>query len=131
MAEGDIKIDKGKVSNEQMGEIKTGEYITPKELAERLRYSYSWVLWLLQESRIKGIKPLGGRWRIPSSEYDRILKEGVPPLPKEGKRPPVIEIKVDDKMVKKISEKEEKGQKEPPFKFPLDFNGLFGGGKKQ
>ena len=125
MAEEKVQIEKGEVSKEQMQEIMTGEFITVKELAEKLRFSYPWVIWHLQEGRIKGIKPLGGRWRIPRSEYDRVMKEGTPPMTKEKVRPPVTEILVDNKVVEKIKEPPKKEGK-PPGNFPLDFSSLFG-----
>lgn len=132
-AEGKVRVEKGEVAAEQMEEIKGGEYYTVGEVANRLRYSYTYILLLLQEGRIKGIKPIGGRWRIPKSEYNKVIKGGIPPLPREKeeeKKPQVTEIQVDEKMAKKIERKEE--EKPPPKSlFPLDFSDLFGGGKKK
>ena len=127
--QGKVLVDKGEVTPEQMREIEKGEFVTVKEIANKLRYSYQWVLWMLQEKRIKGIKPLGGRWRIPESEFNRILKEGTSPLPREeAVKPPVTEISIDEKVEKKI--KESPVKKEPPgTTIPFPFS-LFGGGKK-
>lgn len=126
---GQIQVEQGEVSPKQMGEIETGEYLTVTEIANKLRYSRPWVLGLLKANRIHGIKPLGGRWRIPRSEFDRILKEGVPPMPREEKeKPPVTTIEVSDKVVDKIKEPEKK-EKRPSSTWPLDFTGLFGGDK--
>lgn len=125
--QGEVVVDRGEVSPEQMEEITSGEFLTVGEVADKLRYSYQWVLWMLQEGRIKGIKPLGSRWRIPQSEFDRILKEGLPPMPREEKeKPPVTEIAVEDKkIIDKVKEPEKK--KEPPLVFPWS---LLGGGKQ-
>lgn len=130
--QGAVLIEKGKVSPEQLKEIEAGEFMTPKEVADKFRYSYQWVIWLLQNGRIKGIKPLGSRWRIAKSEYERILKEGIPPLPREqAPKPPVTEILVTEEKIKdKVREPEVKDRK-PPSLWPFDFSALFGtGGKK-
>lgn len=120
---------KGGVPSEQFEEIQRGEFLTVSEVAGRLRYSYAWVIWMLQNERIKGVKPLGGRWRIPTSEFEKILKEGIPPVPrKKAEKPPVTEIVVDEKVVRKVKEPEKKEEK-PPSIFPIDFSGLFGGKK--
>jgi len=123
---GAVLIEKGEVSPEQLKEIESGDFLTPGEVADKLRYSYQWVLWMLQDGRIKGIKPLGSRWRIARSEYDRILKEGIPPLPREqAPKRPVTEILVDRRVEDKIKEPEKKEQKPPETLFGLDFSSLF------
>jgi len=128
--QGEVLIEKGKVPPEQLKEIEAGEFLTPGEVADKLRYSYQWVLWMLQDGRIKGIKPLGSRWRIARSEYERILKEGIPPLPRDvaqALKPPVTEIRVEEKKVMdKIVEPPKR--KEPPG-LPFPFS-LFGISKK-
>ena len=128
--EGDVQIEEGAVSPEQLEEIKDGEYVTVKYIATKLAYSTQWVLWMMKQGRIKGIKPLGGRWRIPRSEFDRILKEGSKPMPREPAKPPVTEIEVEEEVASRIVEEPKKkdGKKIP---FPLDFSGIFGGGKKE
>ena len=127
--QGKVILDKGEVTPEQMEEIEQGEFLTVSEVADKFRYSYQWVLWMLQEGRIKGIKPLGGRWRIPRSEYERILKGGIAPMPREqAAKPPVTTINVDEKVVaEKIKETEVK--KQPPPMWPIDFSSLFSGKK--
>ncbi|MBU1449320.1 helix-turn-helix domain-containing protein [Patescibacteria group bacterium] len=126
---GKVIISKGEITPAQMQEIEAGEFLTVCEVADRFRYSYQWVLWMLQEGRIKGIKPLGGRWRIPRSEFDRILKGGIAPMARERPKPPVTEIEVNGKAAEKV--KEPPARKQPPTDwFPLDFSQLFGGGKK-
>ena len=96
-----VIVEKGDVSPEQMVEIEAGDFYTIKEIAEKLRYSYAWITYLVQDERIKGIKPVGGRWRIPKSEYQRLITEGIPPLPREEKAPPkVIEIPVSEEKVR-------------------------------
>jgi len=129
---GDVLIEKGEVTEEQLKEIEAGEFLTPGEVADKLRYSYQWVLWMLQEGRIKGIKPLGSRWRIARSEYEHILKEGTPPLPRDiapAQKLPVTTIQVDDKKI--IDKIKEPPKREEPPGLPFPFS-LFGpkGGKK-
>lgn len=127
---GEVLIEKGKVSAEQLKEIEAGEFLTPNEVADKLRYSYQWVLWMLQDGRIKGIKPLGSRWRIARSEYEHILKEGIPPLPRDtpqALKPPVTEIQVEDKKI--IDKVKEPPRREVPPGLPFPFS-LFTGGKK-
>ncbi|MBW2596603.1 MAG: helix-turn-helix domain-containing protein [Deltaproteobacteria bacterium] len=126
------RVDKGKkgeVTQEQQQEIEVGEFLTVSEVADKLRYSYQWVLWMLQEGRIRGIKPLGSRWRIPRSEFEKILKDGVPaPIIAEPEKPAVTEIAVGREVESKVLEPVEK--KKPPSAWPLDFSSLFGGDKK-
>ena len=120
---GEVIIQKGKVNPQQMEEIEAGDFVTVGEIADRLRYSYQWVLWMLQEGRIKGIKPLGGRWRIPRSEFDKLLKQGLPPMPREqAEKPPMLDLVVDEKDVKEPERKE----KRPTSWFPFDFSPLWG-----
>ena len=131
--QGQVLIEKGEVPPEQLKEIEAGEFMTPGEVADKLRYSYQWVLWMLQDGRVKGIKPLGSRWRIARSEYERILKEGIPLLPRDvaqALKPPVTEIHIDEKKVMdKVREPKKKGSR-PPSLWPFDFTGIFGQPKK-
>lgn len=124
---GEIPVEKGEATPEQIAEIEAGKYYSVAQIARELNFGHSWILELVRTGRIKAIKPLGGQWRVPSSEYERIKKEGIPPLPRaEKERPPVTEIEVDEKVVKdKIKEPPKK--EEPPLLFPFS---LFGGGKK-
>ena len=48
------------------------EYLTPKEVAEKLRVSEKTVLKWLNKGYLKGLK-IGGVWRIPESEYRHLL----------------------------------------------------------
>lgn len=119
------------VSAEQIKEIEVGEYVTISQIANKLGFTHAWIQELVAKGRIKGIKPLRGHWRVPKSEYEKLIKEGVPPLPRqEATKPQVTEILVDKKVEDKIKEPEKK--KEPPGSFlGLDFSALFGtGGKK-
>ena len=124
----EIPIEKGKATPEQIAEIKAGKYYSVAQIARELSYGHSWILELVRTGRIKAIKPLGGQWRVPSSEYERIKREGIPPLPRaEVEKPAVTEIEVPETVVeKKVKEPEEK-KKEPPVGFPFS---LFMGGKK-
>lgn len=48
---------------------------TVQELADVLRMSYTGVLKLIKENKIKAVK-IGKVWRISQEEYDRVMKEG-------------------------------------------------------
>lgn len=126
---GTPKIERGEVAPEQMAEIEQGKYHTISQIAGELSYSTAWILDLVKKGRIKGIKPLGSGWRIPDSEYQRVIKEGIPPMPREpAKKPPITEILVEPEVVEEPEKQKE--AKKPPSIFPLDFSQLFGGGKK-
>lgn len=122
---GEPKIERGEVAPDQMEELEKGEYVTIAQIATELCYTRAWILKLVQDGRIKGIKPLGGRWRIPRSEHDRIIKEGIPPMPREpAEKPPVTEIEVSDKkVIDKVKEPLKQGQKSEGLF--LDFFGTF------
>ena len=124
---GKVQITEGELTPEQMEEIESGEYFTVAQIATKLRYTGAWILKLVQDGRIKGVKPLGGRWRVPRSEYEKLIKEGIPPLPREpSDKPSVTQIEVaDEKVIDKVREPEAK--KGPPGVWPFDFSKLFGG----
>lgn len=124
-------VEKGKVAPEQIEEIEKGEYVTIAQIANELSYTRAWILNLIHQGRIKAIKPLGGNWRVPRSEYERIIKEGIPPMPREPvEKPPVTKIVVDEKkVIDKVVEPEKKGEK-PSSIFPFDFTSLGGFFKK-
>ncbi len=122
-------VDKGEVAPEQMEEIEQGEYFTIAQIANELSYTRAWILDLIHQGRIKAIKPLGGRWRIARSEHDRIIKEGIPPMPREpAEKPQVTEIEVENqKVIDKVREPPKKDEKPSSLLFPWS---LFSGGKK-
>ena len=125
-APGEVQIEKGKVASKQLKEIEQGEYYTIPQVAHKLRYSSAWIWDMIQTGRIKAIKPLGGQWRVPRSEYDRLAKEGLPPLPRKPREePPVTKITVPAEKVVKVKEPEVKTT--PPAKpgLDLDWFGLF------
>lgn len=123
---GEVMVEKGKVRPEQMKEIEQGEFLTIPQLAAKLAYGKSWITYLIQRGRIKGIKVLGGQWRIPRSEYERLIKEGLPPLPRMAIKPPITELEVTEKAQERIIEPERKEEeaKPKPGLF-LDFFGTF------
>ena len=131
-----VIVEKGELSAEQMAEVESGRYYSTKKLADTLGYSHAWISALLQQGRIKGIKPLGGQWRIPESEYKRLTTEGVPPLPREPLKRQVTEIPVSPELQDKVApDKERKAKEAEPGEKPLpwhglDFSGLFGGKKE-
>ena len=119
MAEDKVATEKSTVTPEQMEEIKAQEYYSIKQIADTLRYSVAHITEMVHRGRIKAFKPLGGRWRIPKSEWERIIKEGIP-LPREKiipGPPPVTEIEIEPEMMQKIKEPEKKEKKWSPFDF--------------
>lgn len=59
------------------------EFLTMAEFCYRLRFRYPTVLRMIQTGQIKGAFKVGAgkddrrqRWRIPSSEVDRLIREG-------------------------------------------------------
>ncbi len=126
----EVAIEKGQVSPEQLEEIETGDYSTAGQIASKLRYTHAYILDLINADRIKGIKPFGGQWRVPKSEVERLIKEGIPPLPREKKQAPVTELQVDEKKVKSRVIEPEKKEKKPSPLFDLDFLGIFPKEKK-
>jgi len=78
-----IAIIQGEVSEAQLEEIKQKQWRSVKDVATVVGYSTAWVSYLCKTGRVKAIKPVGGQWRIPESEYKRIIEEGLPPLPRE------------------------------------------------
>lgn len=122
---GEVRVEKGKVEPKQLEEIEVGEYYTISQVATKLNFSKFYIWELIQKGRIKAIKPLGGRWRVPKSEYDKLVKEGLPPLPRVAKeKPAVTEIVVEEEVVSKVKEPQKQEQKPPPL-FDLDFLNLF------
>ena len=117
-----IAVEKGEVSRAQMQEIEAGDFFTIRQIAQKLRYSVAYITDLVQKGRIRAIKPMGGQWRIPASEYNRLITEGIPPLPREATKAPVTEIEVETDKVAPEPKREEK----KPWKFPIDFGPLFG-----
>ena len=68
-----------------------------------MRTISAWITMLVQRGRIKAIKPLGGWWKIPKSEYERLTREGLPPLPREKHKAPPIQIKVSEDKIDKVA----------------------------
>jgi len=98
-----LAIEQGGVTPEQIQEILEQRYLTITELAEKMGYSTTWIQMNCKNGRIKAIKPLGHRWRIPESEVKRLLKEGIPPLPREEKRPEPTRIEVPPEKTAKVA----------------------------
>jgi len=117
------------VTKPQMEEATTdGQYYSCRQLSTMLGFSLVYVSRLVKSGRIKAIKPTGSQWRIPKSEYQRIAKEGLPPMPRENKAIVHKLTMSEEQRNKVLPEKKEKGQtettKERGF-FPFDFS-LFG-----
>lgn len=87
------------------------EYYSPKVLASKLFCSTVWIEILCQQGRIKAIK-FGKLWRIPKSEGDRILAQGLPLPPKEPKPTEVQEILVGEEQAQYLKKKERWWEKE-------------------
>lgn len=122
-----IEIEKGKATEAQVEEVKEGKFYRIKELASDMGYSVAWITHLVQEGRIKGMKPTGGSWRIPASEVARMKKEGIPPLPRVPQPVEAREISVNEEHAKKILQKQEpqkeekeEGEKEGKVNWPLN-----------
>jgi len=127
--------DKGKATKEQIEEVRLGKFYSVKQVATSLGFSTAYISYLLAGDstkgippRIHGVKVLGGSWRIPQSEYDRLTKEGPLPLKDPADKKQVTKIKVEaepeekaDVKVKekKIGKAEEKPDKFPHFRFNL------------
>jgi predicted site-specific integrase-resolvase len=52
------------------------KYRRPKDLAKDADVAYNSIIKWINQGRIKGIQ-FGTDWRIPSEEYERVLREGV------------------------------------------------------
>lgn len=52
------------------------QMVVPSALARATRVSEKTIFRLLRSGRIHGVK-VGGQWRIPHEEYQRVLREGV------------------------------------------------------
>lgn len=112
-----IEVERGEASGEQVEEVKAGNFYTVREVADKLNYSYTWIIQLCQSGRIHAVKPVGGRWRIPKSEYDRMISEGIPvptspDEPEEKEDIPVMEIQVEDDRVTKTEIEPKEKEKE-------------------
>ena len=119
----EIAYNEGKVSKEQLAEIEAGDFVTVKEVATKTRYSTAWISYNLKHGLIKGIKPLGRQWRIPKSEYQRMITEGsMPPMPRQALKPPITDIPVAMQEQAKVQEVAAKEKQ--PWKFPLHFTFL-------
>lgn len=112
VAQQPVDVEKGAASPEQIDEISTGHYYTIKQLASDLGYSESWIYNLVSDGRIKAVKPLGGRWRIPPSEVRRITTEGIPPMPRAKPEVDASEIRVEGKHVDRVQPREKPEEKE-------------------
>ena len=129
-ADGKVLTSRGKVSTQQIAEIEMGKFYTIPQLAQIFHFSRGWITKLVQEGRIKGVKILGSQWRIPQSEYEKIIKEGIKALPREPREtPPVTTVKVDEKLSKRIMPPRKEAEEKSKPLFPLDFSGLFSKGK--
>jgi len=117
-------VEKGEVSPNQLEEIKQGEFVTIRDVAEKLNYTTSWITYMVQAGRIKAVKPFGGRWRIPKSEFEKIKAEGIPAQaegeesgevkeePEEKLKPQVLTIDVNQKILPKPGKASPKEEKE-------------------
>ena len=127
-----VTQDKEAIPKDQLKDIEEGRYYTIKQLADKLHYTRAWITFLVQQGRIKAVKPLGGKtWRIPPAEYHRIVTEGIPPMPKENPTKNAREIEIPEEIADKVapkrkpSPKDESGspkdKKQNPY-WPLPFN---------
>lgn len=103
--------DKGKATKEQIEEVRLGKFYSVKQVATSLGFSTAYISYLLAGDqrngippRIHGVKVLGGSWRIPESEYERLTKEGPLPLKKPGEDKEVTRIKVEGEPEERVIE---------------------------
>lgn len=128
MAEEKIAIEKGEATPEQIEEIEAGQYMTLAQIAHTLNYSRQRITILVQQGRIRAVKPVGGQWRVARSEFERLKNKGMPPMPRERKKPPATVIEVsEEQRVKVAPEAKAKVEEGKKSVFPLDFSKLFGG----
>ncbi len=111
-----------KLTEAEIKEVEEGKWHTVKEIATKLDYSNAWISGLCEKGRIHAIKPVGGQWRIPDSEYGRVMEKGIPPAVVREKHaqstgPIVIPREVQDKIAEK--KKGAKEEKELPFPWNL------------
>lgn len=76
----------GFASPAQLEEVGAGNFLTVPQLALELHFNQAYISRLCKDGRIKAVKPVGGQWRIPSSETARLQKEGIPPPLREAAR---------------------------------------------
>ena len=75
-------------------------HVTVKWLADTLGYNSAYISLLCKQGRIKAVKPVGGLWRIPREEADRIVSQGLPEKP--GKEPNINRIKPTKEQRKQV-----------------------------
>ena len=83
-------------TEEEKQDLVSGAYWKPVQLAEALSFSTIYIQILCAKGVIRAIR-YNHRWRIPKTEIDRILKEGVKPLPKPLQSIPVEKLILDEK----------------------------------
>ena len=119
---------KGEITPKEAKAVAKGEYVTIKQLANTLGYSVAWITLLVQEGRIHGVKPLGGNWRIPKGEIERLTKVGLR-KPVTASEVEASEIKVTDEHINRVitkpPEKKEQPEEEEKVKIPWPLNFIF------
>ena len=120
-----IAIEEGAATAEQVEEILEGKYCTIKEIATKLGFSPAYISKLCKQGTIKAVKPLQGHWRVPLTEAERIMKEGIPPMPRvKVEKEPVTYIEVSREQQEKIApqhrERQEVSRRVNPY-WPLPF----------
>ncbi len=116
-------VGTGSASPEQLREIEEGRYYTAKELSSKINYSIQWIAWMCRNGRIQAVKPFGAQWRIPRSEGDRIISQGLPAIPRPQPPKPqddddVVRIRVSKEKAEKVRPKQPESEKEKGL---LDF----------
>jgi len=129
LSEVEEKAPKGEITSKEAKAVAKGDYVTIKQLANTLGYSVAWITLLVQEGRIHGSKPLGGNWRIPKGEIERLTKVGLR-KPVSASEIEASEIKVTDEHIKRVitkppESKEEPEEEEKKAKMPWPLNFIF------
>lgn len=112
------------LSSEQLKEVEAGEFFTVPQVSRKLGFSRAWITQLVGQGRIKAVRPIGRQWRIPKSEYERLITKGQDWAPKpKPLQQQVLEVEVEEEKVTQPKPGEKK-EKSGHF-LGLDFSGLF------
>lgn len=98
-----IDIESSNVSPAQMDEIEAGDHVSVKKVATDLGYTTAWISLKCKLGQIKAVKPTGGQWRIPRSEYERLRTQGFPIIPQQRPKPHVTEVEVSPEQERVIA----------------------------
>lgn len=99
----ETRYESSNLTQAQLQEVQSGLYVSCKQIAKELGYTTAWISYKCKLGQIKAVKPMGGQWRIPKSEYDRLKREGFPIVPQERPKPKAKEIHVPDEQLSRVA----------------------------